>query len=541
MVRYRLAMKFLMVVVAVLVVLVILALIDVFQTRHAVRRNYPLIGRLRYMLEKIGPELRQYIVTDNDEERPFSRDQRRWIYASAKQENQYFGFGTDNKMLAPQYPIFRHAAFPYNPAGDGSAGGDTANTSDHNPQDGTELACAKVMGEWRGRAGAFTPRSVVNISAMSFGSLSGVAIESLNRGAEMAGCLHNTGEGGVSKHHRHGGELIWQLGTGYFGARAADGTFDVDQAVALVGSTPAVKAIEIKLSQGAKPGLGGRLPGAKVTPEIAEARGVPVGVTVASPSSHSAFSDIPSLLEFVETVADACGVPVGIKSAIGDRRFWVELADEMKARKRGPDFITVDGGEGGTGAAPLTFSDHVSLPYRRGMAEAYSAFARAGMADRVLWIGSGKLGFPGEAMLAMVLGADLINVGREAMLAVGCIQAQRCHTGHCPTGVATHSSWLTRGLDPDDKSVRAARYIQNLRYELLQLSYACGHSHPSQVGGDHIDLMVEGDDLVGLWEHFGYDRAWFAPEEVGVSLGGRRPDGAGQGDENGVAGNLTDR
>ncbi len=489
----------LIVVATAVAVLVVLAIIDLAQTRHAVRRNYPLIGRLRYLLEKVGPELRQYIVTDNDEERPFSRDQRRWVYASAKRENQYFGFGTDSKMDAPQYPIIRHSAFPF----EAPAGSD--------PTDQRHLPCAKVLGEWRDRPGAFRPQSVVNISAMSFGSLSGVAVEALNRGAAIAGCMHNTGEGGVSRHHRHGGDLILQLGTGYFGARNPDGTFSLDKAVELVESTPTIRCIEIKLSQGAKPGLGGRLPGAKVTEEIAEARGVPVGITVASPSSHSAFNSVSTMIDFIETLAGATGLPVGIKSAVGDRQFWSELAHAMATTGRGPDFIAIDGGEGGTGAAPLAFSDHVSLPYRMGMAEVFRTFAHQGMHDKVVWVGAGRLGFPGEGLLAMALGADLIYVAREAMMAVGCIQAQRCHTGHCPTGVATHSTWLTRGLDPDDKSVRAANYVVSLRQELLMLAHACGHAHPALVGGEAIDLLLEGDESVSLWEHYRYDKTWWEP------------------------------
>lgn len=494
-----------------LIVLVLLALQDVFQVKHAIRRNYPLVGRLRYRLEKIGPELRQYIVTDNDEERPFSRDQRRWVYSTAKKENQYFGFGTDNKMDDPQYPIIRHAAFPYQPAG-GSEAGEGSSAADN------DVPCAKTMGEWRSRSQAFRP-SLISISAMSFGSLSGPAIEALNRGAAIAGCLHNTGEGGVSKHHRHGGDLIFQLGTGYFGARRSDGGFDLDKAVALVQKTPSVKAIEIKLSQGAKPGLGGRLPAAKVTPEIAEARGVEVGVTVASPAYHSAFHDIRSMIDFVETVADACGVPVGIKSAVGDRRFWTELADEMRQQGRGPDFIAIDGGEGGTGAAPLAFSDHVSLPYRLAMSEAYRTFAERDMHEKVVWIGAGKLGFPVEALVAMTLGADAIAVGREAMLAIGCIQAQKCHSGHCPTGVATHGKWLTRGLDPTDKSVRVANYIMNLRKELEHLAHACGQAHPALVPGTSIDLLLGGDELVTVWDHYDYDDACRTlPEQRRIEL-----------------------
>lgn len=485
-----------------LVILMVLAVIDVVQTRHAIRRNFPLIGRLRYLLEKLGPELRQYIVTDNDEERPFSRDQRRWVYATAKKENQYFGFGSDNKFASPTYPLIRHAAFPYRPPGQPSTNGTSTGEASHH------LPSAKVMGEWRGRAGAFRPASVVGVSAMSFGSLSGPAIEALNRGSKVAGCLHNTGEGGISNHHLHGGELIFQLGTGYFGARTPDGRFDLDAAVAQLERAP-VRAIEIKLSQGAKPGLGGVLPAAKVTPEIAEARAVPVGITVASPATHAEFATVAELVDFVERVGDATGVPVGIKSAVGQRSFWVELAEEMRRRDRGPDFIAIDGGEGGTGAAPLVFSDHVALPYRQGFTEVYRTFAERSMHDRITWVGAGKLGFPGEALVAMALGADLINVGREAMLAIGCIQAQECHTGHCPTGVATHSRWLTRGLDPTDKSARLANYVMNLRHELIQLANACGVAHPGLVDGRMIELLLEGQQTVDLWDHFGYQDRWW--------------------------------
>lgn len=478
------------VVVVLILFIVVLGVIDLRQTKHAVRRNYPVVGRLRYLLERIGPELRQYIVTDNDEERPFSRDQRRWVYSTAKSENPYFGFGTDAKFSDPQYPLFRHAAFPHR----GEEPADAA------------IPCVKVLGEWRGREHAFRPGSVVGISAMSFGSLSGAAIEALNKGAAMAGALHNTGEGGISKHHQHGGDLTLQIGTGYFGARSGGG-FSMDTLLASLDRAP-VRSIEIKLSQGAKPGLGGVLPAAKVTPEIAEARGVPVGITVASPSSHAEFDSITTMVDFIERIGDATGLPVGIKSAVGERAFWGELADHMSASGRGPDFISIDGGEGGTGAAPLVFSDHVSLPFRGGFAEAYTSFASRSMHDRVTWIGAGKLGFPGEALLAMALGADMINVGREAMLAVGCIQAQKCHTGHCPTGVATQQKRLERGLDPTDKSVRVANYITGLRHDMLRLAYACGVEHPSLVTGEAIDLLLEGDRSESLWSNFGYEAAW---------------------------------
>lgn len=450
---------------------------DLTQKQHAILRNFPVVGHLRYLLESIGPELRQYIVTDNDEERPFSRDQRRWVYASAKRENKYFGFGTDNRFDQAGYPIFHHHPFPLDPV-----------------TDTDELACAKVLGEWRNRAHAFRPPSLVGVSAMSFGSLSSAAVIALNRGAALAGCLHNTGEGGISAHHRHGGELVFQLGTGYFGARAADGSFSMDALLASMEDAP-VRAIELKLSQGAKPGLGGVLPGSKVTPEIAAARGVEVGVTVRSPARHRAFDDIAGLVDFVEEIASATGLPVAIKAAVGGTTFWTELAAHMAQTGRGPDQIVIDGGEGGTGAAPLVFSDHVALPFRRAFPTVHHIFASYGLAEQVVFGGAGKLGFAPDAALALAMGVDLIGVAREAMLAIGCIQAQECHTGHCPTGVATQKKRLIRGLDPTDKAARLDGYVRSLRHELRTLAHAMGHAHPSEIRLDEITLA----DGAGGW------------------------------------------
>ena len=470
-------------------VLAAVVVYDVTQKRHTLLRNYPLIGHLRYLLESFGPELRQYIVSDNDEERPFSRDQRRWVYSTAKRKNEYFGFGTDNHLDRDGYILFRHAAFPTTP-----------------PPDPEVLACTKVLGEWRDRDKAFRPGSVVNISAMSFGSLSGRAIESLNKGASMAGCLHNTGEGGISDHHRHGGELVYQFGTGYFGCRDGSGDFSMDALLASVDSAP-VRSIEVKLSQGAKPGLGGVLPGAKVTPEIAAARGVPVGVTVHSPNRHSEFDDVAGLVDFVEQLADATGLPVGIKSAVGERRFWRELAELMADRGRGPDFITIDGGEGGTGAGPLVFNDHVALTFTPAFAQVYAEFAGVGLHRDVVFVGAGKLGFATEAMTAMAMGVDLVGVGREAMLAIGCIQAQECHTGHCPSGVATQNRWRARGLDPTDKSVRLANYVRGLRRELVRLAHAMGAEHPALVDPAAVERMSDGT-LTPLLDSLGYEPGW---------------------------------
>jgi len=483
------------VVAVVVALLVVVAVHDLVQRKHAILRNFPVVGHLRFVLEAIGPELRQYIVTDNDEERPFSRDQRRWVYASAKRENNYFGFGTDNDLeLTSSYVVVKQSTFPLDASTEG----------------GDRLPSAKVLGGARGRARAFRPTSVVNASGMSFGSLSGAAISAINQGAKLAGCLQNTGEGGLSPHHCQGGDLVFQLGTGYFSVRDANGRFDLARLRELVAAHP-VQALEIKLSQGAKPGLGGVLPGEKVSKEIAAIRGVPAGVDCISPTRHSAFGSTDELLDFVELLAAETGLPVGIKSAVGDGGFWAELTDLMATTGRGVDFVTIDGGEGGTGAAPLAFADHVALPFKVGFSRVYAEFARRGLTDDVVFVGSGKLGFPESALFAFALGADMVNVGREAMLSIGCIQAQRCHTGRCPTGVATQSRWLTRGLDPTLKSVRFADYVATLRHELLQLSQACGVEHPALVGPERLEVLDGQFGSTSVRELFGYEATWALP------------------------------
>jgi glutamate synthase (ferredoxin) len=462
------------------VVLVAVACFDLVQRKHAILRNFPIVGHFRYLLESVGPELRQYIVTNNNEERPFSRDQRRWVYASSKLQNNYFGFGSSNEQeSSPNYAIVKHSAFPVRSPHKGDADYDAGYT----------IACAKVMGASRGRAKAFRPSSVVNVSGMSFGSLSGAAVEALNRGAAIAGCYQSTGEGGLTPHHRHGGDLIWQIGTGYFGCRDADGRFDMARLADMVEANPQIRAVEIKLSQGAKPGVGGVLPRQKITPEIAGIRGIRMDRDCISPASHSAFHDESSMLDFVESIADRTGLPVGIKSAVGDMAFWRTLARSMTTTGRGVDFVTIDGGEGGTGAAPLVFADRVGMPFKIGFSRVQHVFAEHGLHERVVFIGSGKLGFPDSALMAFALGCDLVNVGREALLSIGCIQASKCHTNHCPTGIATQSWWLSRGLDPQLKSGRLANYIVTLRKELLVLARACGVTHPAMVTAEQIEIL----------------------------------------------------
>jgi glutamate synthase domain-containing protein 2 len=475
-----------------------LAAYDLVQRRHAILRNFPLVGHLRFLLESFGPELRQYVVTSNDEERPFSRDQRRWVYASAKGQINTFGFGTDNDLESSDgLVVLRHTPFPAAAAAEGEPGGRPAYA----------LAAGKVLGAAHGRRHAFRPPSMVNVSGMSYGSLSRVAVEALNRGAKEAGCLQNTGEGGLAPAHRHGGELVFQIGTGYFGCGDGDGRFSLERLQQTISGAP-VRALEIKLSQGAKPGLGGLLPAPKVTEEIARIRGVPAHRDCASPAGHSAFSNVEELVEFVERLAEATGLPVGIKSAVGDLGFWEALADRMAVTGAGPDFVTIDGGEGGTGAAPLTFSDHVALPFKLGFAAVYPIFVRAGLAEDVVFVGAGRLGFPDEALVALALGCDMINVGREAMLSIGCIQAMRCHTDRCPTGVATQSRWLMRGLDPDLKSSRAASYLIGLRAEMLALGRACGARHPALIDADRIELVNAGFRSLPLRDVFAYEPGW---------------------------------
>ncbi len=414
-----------------------MAIRDIFlQRAHTISHNFPIVGHLRYWLESIGPEMRQYFVANNREELPFNRIERGWIYASAKKENNYEGFGTDRDIYAHQHIFIKNLLMAYR-----------VDQNHPNAKDKTFLPCAKVIGAYNKREKTYRPASVINVSAMSFGSLSAAAVESLNVGTQKAGAYHNTGEGGLSPYHQKGGDVIFHFGTGYFGVRSKDGDFSMEKLKILVDGNPCIKAIEIKLSQGAKPGKGGVLPVAKISSEIARIRGVEVGKDVLSPATHRAFDTIPELLQLIEDIAEQTGLPVGIKGAIGKLDQWKEMAELMAKTGKGPDFITVDGGEGGTGAAPPSYADHVSLPWIYGFSSLYRLFLDKKLTDRIVFIGSGKLGFPAKAAMAFALGADCINVAREAMMSIGCIQAQICHTNRCPTGIATQSKWLQSGIN----------------------------------------------------------------------------------------------
>ena len=481
----------------IVVVLILVAIRDIFfQKSHTINHNFPIVGHLRYWFESIGPEMRQYFVANNREELPFNRIERGWIYASAKSENNYEGFGTDRDIYAHQHVFIKNSMIGYK-------------TPENHPNNKNPyfLPCAKVIGEYNKRKKPYRPASVINVSAMSFGSLSAAAVQAMNQGVSKANAYHNTGEGGLSPYHKKGGDVVFHIGTGYFGVRTKDGNFSLDKLKVLVTENPCIKAIEIKLSQGAKPGKGGVLPGEKITDEIAEIRGVEVGKDVLSPSTHKAFSNVKELHALIEKIANETGLPVGIKGAIGKLDQWKELADLMKETGKGPDFITVDGGEGGTGAAPPSFADHVSLPWVYGFASLYKVFQERNLTERIVFIGSGKLGFPAKAAMAFAMGVDCINVAREAMMSIGCIQAQICHTNKCPAGIATQSKWLQNGIDVTLKSERLAQYFKTFRKEFVEITHAAGYEHPAQFTMADIQINTEDDYLCrDLKKVYGYEK-----------------------------------
>ncbi|MEK6828533.1 MAG: FMN-binding glutamate synthase family protein [Nanoarchaeota archaeon] len=464
----------------------IVAVIDIFNKKHTIKSNFPVIGRLRYLLEKVGPEMRQYVVANNREEQPFDRVWRSYIYASAKGQNNLTGFGSDADFNKPGHFFIKTAGFPTNI-------NNTINVCAE-----SALPCAKTIGLKRQKP--YRPNSVINISAMSYGALGSRATTANNIGARGSSAYHNIGEGGFSgKYHNNGADVVFQIGTGYFGCGYTDKKgfrhFDINKLVELVEENKCIKMIEVKLSQGAKPGKGGILPGKKVTKEIAEIRGLEVGKDVHAPAYHGAFSpDVDSLVSFVEMIAEKTGLPVGIKSAVGKIDFWKDLANCMRRREEGPDFITIDGGEGGTGAAPASFADNMSLPLMDGFASVYKMFFEVDLdlIKKTTFIASGKLGHPSHAVKAFAMGADLINIAREVMISAGCIQAQKCHTGNCPAGIATHKWWLQKGFNVEDKSERVSNFIITLKKDIVQITHAAGYVHPCQF--DTKDIVVNTGD-----------------------------------------------
>lgn len=494
----------------IIIVLLVLAIKDLFfSSEHTILHNFPIVGRVRYYMEKIGPGLRQYIVAGNREELPFNRVERGWVYASSKNINNYEGFGTDQDIYEVNYVFVKNAVIPYKIP------------EEHpNVKDPYFIASAKEMGAFNKRRRPYRPASVINVSAMSFGSLSARAIEALNRGCKKAYAYHNTGEGGLSPYHKTGADVVFQIGTGYFGIRNQDGSFSMEKLVEMVEEYPQIRALEIKLSQGAKPGKGGVLPASKITREISEIRHVPMGKDVLSPPNHSTFGNMQEMVNWIEEIAEATGLPVGIKAAIGKTDDWEELADIMKNTGKGPDFISIDGGEGGTGAAPPSFADHVALPWVYAFSDIYKIFQQRELTNRIVFVGSGKLGFPAQAAMAFAMGVDVINVAREAMLSVGCIQAQACHKNTCPTGVATQNKWLQAGLNVKNKADRVNYYFTNFKKELLEITHACGYEHPCQFQMDDVEINL-GDRYIAqtLDKTFGYEKTKVPFDTVGTLIG----------------------
>lgn len=440
-----------------------LGLHDVTQTRHSVLRNYPVIGHLRFLLEFIRPEIRQYFIESDNEAAPFSRQQRSLVYQRAKGEPDKRPFGTQMDVGATGYEWINHSLVP------------------------TELATH----DFRVTIGATRAQpysaSVFNISAMSFGALSANAILALNAGAKRGNFAHDTGEGSISAHHRqHGGDLIWEIGSGYFGCRDDQGRFDPER-FAANATLPQVKMIELKLSQGAKPGHGGMLPGPKVTLEIAAARGVPPWVDCISPARHSAFDTPIGMMKFIDQLRDLSGgKPTGFKLCIGHPWEWFGLAKAMLETGITPDFIVIDGAEGGTGAAPLEFTDHVGAPLQEGLLLVHNTLVGLNLRDKI------KLGCAGKVISAfdiarmMALGADWCNSARGFMFSLGCIQAQACHTGQCPTGVSTQDPQRQRALVVPSKAERVFQYHQSTLRALKELVQAAGVDHPAGITASHI-------------------------------------------------------
>lgn len=489
---------------AIFAFLAALGTYDILQVRHAILRNYPVLGHMRFLFEGIRPEIRQYLIESDADEEPFSREHRSLVYQRAKGVEDKRPFGSRRRVYDAGYEWLTHSAVPVAIAD-------------------TDFRVSIGGPDCRHPYAA----SVFNISAMSFGALSANAILALNTGAARGGFAHDTGEGGISRYHREGGgDLIWEIGSGYFGCRAADGRFDPEAFRAQAGD-PQVRMIELKLSQGAKPGHGGMLPAAKISPEIAEARGVPMGVDCISPAAHPEFSTPIELMEFIGRLRDLSdGKPVGFKLCIGHRREFMCMVRAMLETGIVPDFIVVDGKEGGTGAAPVEFADHLGMPLVEGLSFVHNTLRGAGLRDRVRIGASGKLVNSFSILKALALGADWANSARGFMFAVGCIQAQACHTNRCPVGVATQDRRRARALVVSDKSDRVARFHANTLQAIAEMTSAAGLEHPGDFLPHHLLMreshlgMVTGEDVYpylpegflldddGSDDGFGYRDRW---------------------------------
>ena len=449
----------------------VLYLIDITQTQHAIRRNFPVIGRLRYRLEHLGVFFRQYFSAMDREEMPFNRAQRAWVYRAAKNLSNTQPFGSTRDLRPVGTVLFANATFP---------------TLDTEPGSAKPLVIGPDCPQ------PYLALSFFNVSAMSYGAISKPAVLALSNGARLAGCWMNTGEGGLSPYHLEGGaDLIFQIGTAKYGVCDGQGGLD-ETKLRAVAAHPQVRLFEIKLSQGAKPGKGGILPAAKVTPEIAAIREIPVGQDSRSPNRHPEIADAAALLDFVGRVRAITGKPTGFKLVVGDPRWFDELCVEIERRgpPSAPDFITVDSADGGTGAAPMSLLDYVGLPIQESLPRVVDALSAHGLRERVRVIASGKLITAGEVAWALCVGADFVNSARGFLFALGCIQSMQCDQNTCPAGITTHNPRLQRGLDVADKAERVRHYVENMRHEVEIIAHSCGAAEPRQLRREHCRIVV---------------------------------------------------
>ena len=473
---------FLVLFAIVVVVALVLYQIDKHQTTQTIRRNYPLIGRFRYIFEHIGEFFRQYFFAQDREEMPFNRAEREWIDKVSKKGTVTIPFGS-TRNLTPGEVIFANGMFP-------KMEGEHEN---HLP---------KLIGA--GTKHPYQPKSFFNLSAMSYGALSKPAVRALSRGAALGECWLNTGEGGISPYHLEGDcDLVYQLGTAKFGARNDDGTLNEEKLRKLC-ENPNIKMIELKLSQGAKPGKGGILPAAKVTAEIAEIRGIPVGKPAISPNRHVEAANPDQLLDLIHQIREVSGRPTGIKIVVGEIGTLEEFIRAIQQRgfESAPDFITLDGGDGGTGAAPMPLIDNMGLTIRESLPACVDRLKSAGLDKRIRVIATGKLITSAEVAWAFCAGADYVSSARGFMFALGCIQAMKCNTNNCPTGVTTHKKHLQRGLDPTNKAERVRKYVKSMRKEVTMISHSCGVDHPNDLTRRHARIVgVKGrtKPLSSIW------------------------------------------
>ena len=463
---------------AVVGVLVFWFIQDITQKKHTVLRNYPVIGRLRFFLEELGEYFRQYFFAGDRAEMPFNRATRGWVYKVAKNEGGIIGFGSTNDLREPGSIIFVNHPYP-------------VLEEDRLPT--PPLVVGEGYCEY-----PFEAKSIVNISGMSFGAISAPAVRALSRGAAAAGCWMGTGEGGLSPYHLEGEcDIIMQIGTAKYGIRDLGGNFSPDKAKELAH---VVKAFEIKLSQGAKPGKGGVLPGSKVTEEIARIRGIPAGRDSISPNRHHDIANVDDLLDKVAYIRDLTGRPVGVKTAIGGWEFINELCDAVlrRGKEDAPDFLQIDGGEGGSGAAPQTLMDHMALPIAEALPRVVDSLLQSDLKNRIRVVAAGKLVTSARAAWALCAGADFVVTARGFMFALGCIQALRCHTNTCPTGVTTHNKRLQRGLVIGEKYLRVANYCRNMNMEIDMIAHACGCRHARELKREHVRIVQSANQSIAF-------------------------------------------